>query len=489
MIKKALTPTQALAITLFVLSCFAVLLYLWITFGGSSPLKPKGYQIEARFPEATLLAQEADVRISGVPVGRVVKLERDGNRTRATLEIDSKYAPIPRDTRALLRLKTLFGETYVELTPGTRSAGPVPDGASLPDSAVAPSVELDEVLRTFQPRTRAAFRTWLQAQASATDGRGADISAALGSLPGFVDSADGLLATLDSQSSAVRRLVSSTGDFFGAISEREGELRGLITDANRLFQTTAARNADLASVFRELPRFEREATLTLPQLSAFARRARPVVKRLQPAATQADPLFADVARLSPQFDGFFARLNEVVAASKPGLPAFDRILADVPGLLDSFQPFLRNANPVLDYIGMNKREVTALFANVAAASQIHDQKNERTTNEVHFLRTAQTLGPTAMSFYPRPLGSTRLNPYVAPGGMATLATGLPVLDKSYCGNLDPLPPASPAPGSLSELVATYGIRTTGRDAARPPCVQQGPFAGFGTQFPHLTAEP
>jgi hypothetical protein len=138
---------------------------------------------------------------------------------------------------------------------------------------------------------------------------------------------------------------------------------------------------------------------------------------------------------------------------------------------------------------MNKREVTALFANVAAASQIHDQKNERTTNEVHFLRTAQTLGPTAMSFYPRPLGSTRLNPYVAPGGMATLATGLPVLDKSYCGNLDPLPPASPAPGSLSELVATYGIRTTGRDAARPPCVQQGPFAGFGTQFPHLTAEP
>ncbi|MFL5841992.1 MAG: MlaD family protein, partial [Thermoleophilaceae bacterium] len=106
MIKKALTPGQALAITLFVLSCFAVLLYLWITFGGSSPLKPKGYEVEARFPEATLLAQEADVRISGVPVGRVVKMERDGNRTRATLEIQSTYAPIPRDTRALHRLKT-----------------------------------------------------------------------------------------------------------------------------------------------------------------------------------------------------------------------------------------------------------------------------------------------------------------------------------------------------------------------------------------------
>src|SRR4051812_39527381 len=360
---------------------------MWITFGGSSPLKPKGYEVEANFPEATLLAQTGDVRISGVPVGRVTKMERDGNRTRVTMQIKSRYAPLPSDTRAMLRLKTLFGETYVELTPGTPTAARLADGGLLPNSQVQPSVELDEVLKTFKPRTRAAFQTWLQSQANAIEGRGTDINVGLASLPGFVGSADKLLVTLDAQSAAVRRLVASTGDFFGAISQREGELRGLVTDANHLFQTTAARNQDLADVFRELPRFEREATLTLPQLSAFARRARPVVKRLQPAATQADPLFADVARLSPQFDGFFARLNEIVAASKPGLPAFDRILAGVPGLLESFQPFLRNANPVLDYIGINKREVTALFANVAAASEIHDQKNERTSKEVHFLRT------------------------------------------------------------------------------------------------------
>jgi hypothetical protein len=287
----------------------------------------------------------------------------------------------------------------------------------------------------------------------------------------------------------VRRLVSSTGDFFGAISEREGELRGLITDSNRLFQTTAARNRDLADVFRALPRFERESTATLPQLSAFARRARPVVQRLQPAASEAQPVLADFERLAPEFNGFFGVLDDVVAASKPGLPAFDRILADVPGLLQSFQPFLRNANPVLEYIGASKREVTAFFANVAAASQIHDQKNERTAKQVHFLRTAQTLGPQAMTFYPRPLGSTRLNPYVAPGGMTKLASGLPVLDKTYCDNGDPLPPVSLTPGSLAELVTKYGIRTEGRDAARPACVEQGAFPGFGTEFPQVRAEP
>ena len=485
MIKKSLTPGQTTAITLFVLSCFGVLLYLWVTFGGSSPLKPKGYQVEANFAEATLLAQTGDVRISGVPVGRVVKMRRDGNRTRVTMQIESRYAPLPSDTRAMLRLKTLFGETYVELTPGSRAAPKLADGGLIPDSHVAGSVELDEVLKTFNPRTRAAFRTWLQSQADAVDGRGSDINAGFASLPGFVGSADKLLVTLDAQSEAVRRLVAATGDFFGAISEREGELRGLITDSNRLFQTTAGRNRDLAGVFRELPRFEREATLTLPALTSFAHEARPVIRRLQPAATEAEPLFADLNRLAPQFDGFFARLDDVVAAAKPGLPALDRIAARVPSLLDAFQPALRNANPFLGYIGQNKREVTAFFANVAAASQIRDM----TPNALHFLRTSQTLGPAAATTYPHPLGSTRLNPYLTPGAMTALKDGLPVLDKSICGYDDPLPPATFGDATLSELFTKYGFRTEGRDVARPGCTAQGNYPGFDTKFPQVRAAP
>ena len=485
MIKKALTPTQMVAITLFVLSCFAVLLYLWITFGGSSPLKPKGYQVSADFPEATLLAQTGDVRISGVPVGRVVKMERAGNRTHVTMQIKSRYAPLPSDTRAMLRLKTLFGETYVELTPGTQDAPKVPDGGTIPNSHIAKSVELDEVLKTFNPRTRLAFRQWLQSQANAIDGRGTDINAGLASLPPFVDSANKLLVTLDAQSLAVRRLVSSTGDFFGAISARDGELRGLVVDANRLFQTTAARNSDLADLFRVLPRFEREATLTLPQLAAFARKADPVVRRLQPAATEAGPLFADVNRLAPQFDGFFGRLNQVVAAAKPGLPAFDRILAGVPPLLGEFMPVLQNVNPFVDYIGKNDHEITAFFANVTAASQAQDM----TSNSLHFLRTAQTLGPEAATVYPHPIGSTRVNSYFTPGAMNQLATGLSVLDKTICGYPNPLPPAGFGESTLSELLTTYGIRTEGRDVAAPACKQQGPYPSFGTYFPQVRAEP
>ena len=67
--KQAPTLGRILIMATFTLSCFGLLLYLWSAFGGPVPLKPRGYQFKASFDEATQLAQEADVRISGVTVG------------------------------------------------------------------------------------------------------------------------------------------------------------------------------------------------------------------------------------------------------------------------------------------------------------------------------------------------------------------------------------------------------------------------------------
>src|SRR3712207_7084664 len=39
--------------------------FLWLSFGGPVPLKPKGYRVQIGFPEATTLATEADVRVAG----------------------------------------------------------------------------------------------------------------------------------------------------------------------------------------------------------------------------------------------------------------------------------------------------------------------------------------------------------------------------------------------------------------------------------------
>src|SRR5438046_6318367 len=153
----------------FALSCFGLLLFLWLAFGGPIPLKPKGYRFHASFGEATQLAKEADVRISGVSVGKVkdIQTNKQTGRSDTTIELDNGYAPLPKDTKAILRQKTLLGETYVELTPGDRTAPKLGDGVTLAQTEVAPTVELDEIFRTFDPKTRAAFASYLDEQGRA----------------------------------------------------------------------------------------------------------------------------------------------------------------------------------------------------------------------------------------------------------------------------------------------------------------------------------
>src|ERR671910_3457989 len=81
----------------FALSCLGLVLFLWLAFGGPGPLKPKGYRVTASFAEASQLATEADVRISGVPVGKVKTIEADprSGRSVVTMELRARYAPLP----------------------------------------------------------------------------------------------------------------------------------------------------------------------------------------------------------------------------------------------------------------------------------------------------------------------------------------------------------------------------------------------------------
>jgi phospholipid/cholesterol/gamma-HCH transport system substrate-binding protein len=189
MVKSAPSLGRIAAMVIFALSCFGLLLFLWLAFGGSVPLKPKGYRFHTSFSEAGQLSTEADVRISGVPVGKVkvIKADKHTGRADVTIQLDAKYAPLPKDAKAILRQKTLLGETYVELTPGHSSDGFISEDGELPASQVSDTVELDEILRAFDPATRAAFQQWMQAQGEAIANRGQDLNDALGNLGPFAD--------------------------------------------------------------------------------------------------------------------------------------------------------------------------------------------------------------------------------------------------------------------------------------------------------------
>jgi phospholipid/cholesterol/gamma-HCH transport system substrate-binding protein len=127
---------------LFALSCFGLLLFLWLSFGGGIPFAPEGYRFQASFPDAQELASQADVRIAGVSVGKVISvgLDPQGNRTLATIQLDNQYAPLHSRATAILREKTIIGETYVQINPGPESAPAIKDGGMFVRSQVVPAV-------------------------------------------------------------------------------------------------------------------------------------------------------------------------------------------------------------------------------------------------------------------------------------------------------------------------------------------------------------
>src|ERR1700743_1009919 len=117
------TPSMAKILTMcaFALSVIGLTLVLWLSFGGTIPLTPRGYEFRVSFTNTSQLADQADVRIAGVSVGKVggKTLQPIHNPTIGTIQMSNKFAPIHRDAHAILRTKPIAGEIYVQLTPGT----------------------------------------------------------------------------------------------------------------------------------------------------------------------------------------------------------------------------------------------------------------------------------------------------------------------------------------------------------------------------------
>jgi virulence factor Mce-like protein len=346
-------------------SCVGLLLFLWLSFGGATPFAPEGYRINAEFADAVQLAQQSDVRISGVSVGKVVavSLDRHTGLTKAVIQIESKYAPRPANTHAILRQKSLLGETYVELTPGSKNGPKLPDGGTLPRGQIAPTVELDQILSTFDATTRRAFQTWVQQDGIALTNRGQQFNAAIATLYPFATNVDSVLNVLRRDSAATTALLSDGGQVFGALARSPAQLRGLVRNSNAVFASTAARNQALAAAIRAFPAFTVATRLTVDRVNQFAIEAKPLIDELRPAARQLSPTLEQTVTLAPELRSLLQNLGPLTQASKAGVPAFEQFLdASVPWLT-RLKPYLGNFVPIFNYIKPGQpRDVDELFA-------------------------------------------------------------------------------------------------------------------------------
>ena len=196
----------------FALSCFGLLLFLWLAFGGPIPLKPKGYRVHGVVPRGDASSPRRPTCAS--PACRSARSRRSSpTRRRAartsTIQLDARYAPLPADTKAILRQKTLLGETYVELTPGTPRRAEAPRGraAARPRRCRRRSSSTRSSARSTRRRARRS-RCGCRRRRGRSRAAARDLNDALGNLAPFAEDTNELLEILNRQEGAVQRLVA-----------------------------------------------------------------------------------------------------------------------------------------------------------------------------------------------------------------------------------------------------------------------------------------
>ena len=174
-------------------------------------------------------------------------------------------------------------------------------------------------------------------------------------------------------------------------------------------------------------------------------------------------------------------------------------LDDTRPLLAQLDPFLRNLNPVLEGFTFFIPELTAFFANSAAATQATDTP-PNAPGPIHYLRLTNPADLESHAAYQERLPVNRTSPYSLPKA-STYATGFKSYETRQCTAGRVVPTLGPAlPGVVSEqmrqLILDYSFGYAGNGVgvdAAPPCVQQDKFPSLGaieglTTYPHVRAD-
>ena len=221
-----------------------VLGFLVDQVGGQFLLQPV-YHVGAAFASGAGLVPGDDVTISGVQVGRVGQVEPVDSGALVALEIHTAYAPLFGDARAMVKSKNLLGETYVELSRGTATAGPLPDGGQIPRQRTLTPVEVDQVLSVLDADTRQRLVLLVNTLGEAVQGRGQDLNASAADLRDVAQSLETIASSVASQSGHLDTLLASLDKVLQTLAAYHTQVRLLLTDWDRLMRTLAASETDL----------------------------------------------------------------------------------------------------------------------------------------------------------------------------------------------------------------------------------------------------
>ena len=271
----------------------------WFAFVKDIPFT-KPYELQATFDNAASLQLRSPVRIAGVQVGEVSKVERasaGSTATTVTMKLKNEALPIHRNAELKIRPRIfLEGNFFVDLKPGTPTAGEVDSDDPIPSTQTSAPVQLDQVLGTLKSDARRDLQKLLQGLGEGFGGRpGPDEAAGddpdtRGETAGeslndsLDDSAEALRGTaavnealLGENPGDLRKLIKGTQKVSAALASRENQLKDLISNFNITAGALAAEQDGLRRTVRLLPQVLDQANpafdrlnASLPSLRAFS---------------------------------------------------------------------------------------------------------------------------------------------------------------------------------------------------------------------------
>lgn len=139
--RTAAARVLTLSAVLLVASALAIGLWLY-------PRHDRVVRVSAIFPRTVSIYPGSDVRILGIPVGRVTGVTPEGTDVLVQMEYDGRYR-VPADARAVILSPSLIADRYVQLTPVYKGGPALRDGAEIPLDRTATPVELDRVFEAL----------------------------------------------------------------------------------------------------------------------------------------------------------------------------------------------------------------------------------------------------------------------------------------------------------------------------------------------------
>jgi phospholipid/cholesterol/gamma-HCH transport system substrate-binding protein len=336
---------------------------LWVNFGGSMPGVTGGYSVTAALADTQNLVYDSEVRMAGVPIGKIRGLERTPESVNVKMELRGDAVPLHEGATVILRAKTLIEETYLEVTDGTGPA--IDDGGRLPASAEQLSVKFDDLLDALPLETREQLASMVKKLGVATDGESEHLADTLAALGRLGRDGHDALDVLAAQSDNLSALVREGTKLLAVLDEGEGQIARMAVAAERLTRATASRDAKLAETMRLLPGLLDRVTAASPSVRQLAGALTPLADPLLRAAPDLEAALGVLPGATDELLGLLPALNGTLDRLPATLMRTPAVAADASALIPVLRVGLGDVNPMLAYLAPYAKDAAAFAANAA----------------------------------------------------------------------------------------------------------------------------